>query len=56
MIDWTTLSTKAAAVADRPILDLFDDTRADDFSVSVGDLTLDYAKTNMDAETRALLV
>jgi len=56
MIDWTALSAAAARVADRPILSLFDGARAADFSVSAGDLLLDYAKTDIDADTRDLLV
>ncbi|MCR8827202.1 glucose-6-phosphate isomerase [Pseudosulfitobacter koreensis] len=55
---WTELKTKAAAVADRHMLDLFsaDATRADDFSVQTGDMRLDYSKTNLDAETRDMLL
>jgi glucose-6-phosphate isomerase len=40
----------------RHILDLMDETRAREFSVSVGGMLFDYAKTNIDAEMRAALV
>lgn len=54
---WTALTTKSAAVAGRSILDLFtQDTRATDFSIEADGLIFDYAKTNIDAETRDLLV
>ncbi len=55
---WTDLKTKAAAVADRHILDLFkaDTSRADEFSVQTGDMRLDYSKTNIDAKTRDMLL
>jgi len=56
MIDWTKLAATAARVADRPILSLFDESRADDFSVAAGDLLFDYAKTNIDGDTRNFLV
>lgn len=55
-MNWTALSGAAAAVADRPILSLFDDGRAGEFSVSAGDLLFDYSKTNIDGEIRNLLV
>lgn len=51
-MNWTDLQKTAAAVADRPILDLFDADRAESFSVEAGDLLFDYSKTNLDAETR----
>ncbi|MBY5932469.1 glucose-6-phosphate isomerase [Tateyamaria omphalii] len=53
---WTELKTKAAAVADRAILDLFDDARADEFAVQTQHMRFDYSKTNLDADTRALLL
>ncbi len=41
---WESLRAHHATVQDRPILSLFDDaTRADAFSVRVGDLLLDYS-------------
>ncbi len=53
---WSDLTAKADAVKDRRILELFDDARASDFSIAAGDLLFDYSKTNIDAETRDLLV
>ncbi|WP_099826343.1 glucose-6-phosphate isomerase [Oceaniglobus indicus] len=53
---WKDLKSKAAEVADRQILDLFDDDRAEAFSVRAGDMLFDYSKTNIDAETRDLLI
>lgn len=53
---WDDLKAKAAQVGDRHILDLFDDTRAEDFSVETQYMRFDYAKTNMDADTRTALL
>ncbi len=53
---WDILRAKAGEVADRPILDLMDDGRARDFSVSALDMLFDYSKTNIDAATRDLLL
>ncbi len=50
------LAARARATEDRAILDLFDDARAEDFSARQGDMLFDYSKTNIDAETRALLL
>ncbi|MEL6912937.1 MAG: glucose-6-phosphate isomerase [Pseudomonadota bacterium] len=50
------LQTKARAVEDRAILDLFDAGRAADFSVEADGLLFDYSKTNIDAETRDMLL
>ncbi|PYE86238.1 glucose-6-phosphate isomerase [Pseudoroseicyclus aestuarii] len=50
------LKAKAEAVASRRIEDLFDDNRAEAFSVSVGDMLFDYSKTNIDAETLDMLI
>ncbi|PCH74908.1 MAG: glucose-6-phosphate isomerase [Rhodobacteraceae bacterium] len=46
------------AIGPRRITDLFDAdaTRADDFSATLGDMRLDYSKTNIDAPTRAALI
>jgi glucose-6-phosphate isomerase len=55
-MDWTRLKTAADRAAGRRILDLLDDARAADFAIRAGDLLLDYAKTNLDAGTRDLLV
>jgi glucose-6-phosphate isomerase len=56
MDKWAELKTLHAASAERHILDLFDQTRATDFSVTADGMLFDYAKTNIDAATRAALV
>ena len=53
---WDVLKQQAERVAARPILDLFDDARADDFAVQTQFMRFDYAKTNIDAPTRAMLL
>ncbi|WP_415402812.1 glucose-6-phosphate isomerase [Tateyamaria sp. SN3-11] len=53
---WDTLKARAAEVADRAILDLFDADRADDFAVQTQFMRFDYAKTNIDAGTRETLL
>ncbi|MEL7098622.1 MAG: glucose-6-phosphate isomerase [Pseudomonadota bacterium] len=55
---WTDLKAAAAQAERRHILDLFaaDDRRAGAFSVQVGDMLLDYSKTNIDAATRDALL
>ena len=62
---WAALTQKHASVADRSILTLFDANlqRAEDFSVHLNTLCdsslpviFDYSKTNIDAETRDLLI
>ena len=50
------LKAHAARVADRRIESLFGDDRAAAFSAQVGDLLIDYSKTNIDLEGRALLI
>ena len=55
-MDWTRLKEAAGRAAGRAILDLLDEARAADFSIRAGDLLFDYAKTNLDSETRDLLV
>jgi glucose-6-phosphate isomerase len=55
-MDWTKLKEAASRAAGRPILDLFDEARAEDFSIRAGDLLFDYSKTNLDRETRDLLL
>ena len=51
------LKRHAAKVADRPVESLFDDPgRAGAFSVRLGDLLFDYAKTNIDSTARGLLI
>ena len=56
-MDWTALKSAAETAATTPILARFDDPRrADDFSVSAGDLLFDYSKTTLDPSGRDLLV
>ncbi len=56
MIDWSKLTEAAEKVGERKILSLFQGDRAAEFSVSAGDLLFDYSKTNIDGDTRDLLV
>ena len=62
MDPWTALDARHARVADRAIATLFDDPgRAGDFSTTLrsdplGEMLLDYSKTNIDAEMRAALL
>ncbi|MFC7705085.1 glucose-6-phosphate isomerase [Plastorhodobacter daqingensis] len=53
---WDDLASRHAAVKERAILSLFDDRRAAEFSARFGALLFDYSKTNIDAETRDLLL
>ncbi|WP_420013985.1 glucose-6-phosphate isomerase [Tateyamaria sp.] len=53
---WNDLKALHSATQDRAILDLFDDTRAYDFAVETQHMRFDYAKTNIDADTRAALL
>ena len=50
------LKEKFTAVSGRQIISLFDDQRAEDFSVRADGLFFDYSKTNIDDETRAMLL
>jgi len=52
---WTAIKDHHTAVADRKFIDMLDATRAADFSAEAGDMRLDYAKTNIDADGRKLL-
>ena len=54
--DWDALSRRAERVRDRSIMDLMDQDRAQDFSVDALGMRFDYAKTNIDGETRDTLV
>ncbi len=62
MTPWAALSDRMRVVAERPIAALFsDETRAEDFSISLDDpatgaILFDYSKTNLDAETRGMLL
>ena len=54
---WDNLKSRHAAIADRPILALFEDgMRGEDFSVEIENMRFDYAKTNIDRDTRADLI
>ena len=53
---WITLKAHHAAVSDRRFETMLDTGRAADFSATAGDMRLDYAKTNIDADGRALLL
>jgi glucose-6-phosphate isomerase len=56
--DWTALEEAGRAARDRRIADLFeaDPARFDRFSVAVDDMLLDYSKTAIDDDARALLL
>lgn len=57
MTVWTKLKNHYDTVSDRSILDLFSDAdRFNDFSASGAGLMLDYSKTNIDAETKSMLL
>ncbi len=53
---WGKLADRQAAVRDRAILGLFGAARTDGFSVRADGLLFDYSKTNIDDETKALLL
>ena len=54
---WNSLQDHHATCSDREIITLFDQPdRAADFSVRTADMLFDYAKTNMDAAAKAMLV
>lgn len=56
-LDWTRLKKAAVGAAETPLLERFEDqTRANNFSATAGDLLFDYSKTAIDAEGRALLI
>ena len=50
------LKEKYTAVSGRQIISLFDDQRAGEFSVQADGLFFDYSKTNIDHETRDMLL
>jgi glucose-6-phosphate isomerase len=52
---WDALKTQYKRVKDRRFETMLDAARAADFAASAGDMRLDYAKTNIDADTRAAL-
>ena len=54
---WKSLKSRQSAVADRPLLALFEeDGRASDFVIETANMRFDYAKTNIDRDTRAELI
>ena len=54
---WQALRDHALSVARRPILSLFEPAgRAQAFSVDAGDARLDYSKTNIDEQAKAMLL
>jgi glucose-6-phosphate isomerase len=56
MTKWAELQRLHNVNKDRHILDLFDESRAAEFSVKADGMLFDYSKTNIDAATRAALV
>lgn len=56
MTKWADLQRLHDENKGRHIVDLFDETRAADFSVTTDGMLFDYSKTNIDAATRAALV
>jgi glucose-6-phosphate isomerase len=56
MSKWADLQRLHDVNNGRQIIDLFDESRAGDFSVSADGMLFDYSKTNIDAPTRAALV
>lgn len=53
---WDKLNAHHGTVESRRFETLFDAARAADFVATAGDMRLDYAKTNIDADGRALLL
>ena len=53
---WQKLGDRAATAKNRALLDLFGEGRAAAYSVLTDGLLFDYSKTNIDDETRALLL
>ena len=56
MTKWADLKRLHDVNKGRHILDLFDESRAADYSVRADGMLFDYSKTNLDAATRAALV
>ena len=56
MTKWDDLRRLHDVNKDRHILDLFDESRAGDFSVRADAMLFDYSKTNIDTATRTALV
>ncbi len=55
-MNWDQLNAHHATVKGRAILDLFTDGRAQDFSAQTDGLLFDYSKTNIDGQTRDMLL
>jgi glucose-6-phosphate isomerase len=53
---WNSLKSHHAQVKDRRFETIVDAERAADFMAQMGDMRLDYAKTNIDTDGRALLI
>ena len=54
---WTKIKVHHQLVNGRPIINLFEDKqRFDHFSVETNDILLDFSKTNIDREAKALLL
>ncbi|MEM6758720.1 MAG: glucose-6-phosphate isomerase [Pseudomonadota bacterium] len=53
---WDELNARQAQVKDRRFETLFDASRASDFAVETQHMRFDYAKTNIDAKTRDMLL
>ncbi|MFN4201733.1 MAG: glucose-6-phosphate isomerase [Tabrizicola sp.] len=56
MTKWAELQRLHEINKGRHILDLFDESRAGDFSVTTDGMLFDYSKTSIDADTRSALV
>ncbi len=56
MSKWSDLQRLHEVKKGRHILDLFDESRAREFSVTADGMLFDYSKTNIDGETRAALL
>ncbi|NHB77402.1 glucose-6-phosphate isomerase [Rhodobacter calidifons] len=56
MSKWSDLQRLHEVKKGRHILDLFDESRAGEFSVTADGMLFDYSKTNIDGETRAALL
>ncbi len=57
MTKWQALQDYHRGIADRSLISLFDQAgRAPEFSVSLGEMMLDYSKTNIDSRAKGLLL
>lgn len=54
---WDILTSRKNTIKDHTILSLFDEPgRADEYSIETADMRFDYSKTNIDTDTRDLLL